>query len=100
MTKKGMFSAAAAALITTGLLASGAGAASMTSAQTCAALQKQWDSAIATKASAANAASANAASANAASAKKLATTAATDCKAGKPKTGAADYRKALQAIGE
>ena len=89
MTKKGMFSAAAAALITTGLLASGA-AASMTSAQTCAALQKQWDSAIATKASAANAASA----------KKLATTAATDCKAGKPKSGAADYRKALQAIGE
>ena len=90
MTKKGLFSAAAAALITTGLLASGAGAASMTSAQTCAALQKQWDSAIATKASAANAASA----------KKLATTAATDCKAGKPKTGAADYRKALQSIGE
>ena len=90
MSKKGMFSAAAAVLIATGLVASGAGAASMTSAQTCAALQKQWDSAIATKASAANAASA----------KKLATTAATDCKAGKPKTGAADYRKALQAIGE
>jgi hypothetical protein len=90
MTKKGMFSAAAAVLITTGLLASGDGAVSMTSAQTCAALQKQWDSAVTTMASAANAVSA----------RKLATTAATDCKAGKPKSGVADYRKALQAIGE
>ena len=89
MTKKGTFSAAAA-LITTGLLASGAGAASMTSAQTCAALQKQWDSAVTTKAS----------TASEVSARKLATTAATDCKAGKPKTAVADYRKALQAISE
>jgi len=89
MSKKGMFSAAAAALITTGLLASAASAASMTPAQTCVALQKQWDS-VTTKAS----------TANAVSARKLATTAASDCKAGKVKTAVADYRKALRAIGE
>jgi hypothetical protein len=90
MSKKGMFSAAAAALITTGLLASGAIAAPMTSAQTCVALQKQWDGVVTTKAS----------TANAVSARKLATTAASDCKAGKAKTAVADYRKALRAIGE
>ena len=91
MSKKGMFSAAAAALITTGLLASGAIAAPMTSAQTCVALQKQWDGvATTTKAS----------TANAVSARKLATTAASDCKSGKVKTAVADYRKALRAIGE
>ena len=50
MSKKGMFSAAAAVLIATGLLASGAMAAPMTSAQTCVALQKQWDSVVTTKA--------------------------------------------------
>jgi hypothetical protein len=77
-------------VITAGLLISGACAATMTSAQTCAALQKQWDSIVTTKAS----------TANAASARKLATTAAADCKAGKPKTPVADYRKALQAVGE
>ena len=90
MSKKGMFSAAAAALITTGLLASGAIAAPMTSAQTCVALQKQWDGVATTKAS----------TANAVSARKLATTAASDCKSGKVKTAVADYRKALRAIGE
>jgi hypothetical protein len=60
----------------------------MTPAQTCVALQKQWDSVVTTKATTPHAAT------------KLATTAAADCKAGKVKTAAADYRKALQAIGE
>ncbi len=90
MTKNGILAVAAAAMLSTTLLASGAGAATMTAAQTCTALQGQFNAAIAAKPNATNAAAA----------KKLAATAATDCKTNKPKTGAANYRKALQEIGE